>query len=163
MIASTDPHTFGRAIGSLFDVANGPFPPGSIGYLDDTGYPTYDPEGAKQIVDEWEQENGPLRISYKTTSDEFNLISGELFAQLWEEAGNEVTIDTIDQTDLNKKRDKAKSPARNSRTESCSPIKKKTKDPNYPKKNPRHKPRKQKSWLPSWPKRRPKKKNRWPL
>jgi peptide/nickel transport system substrate-binding protein len=84
--------------GSLFDVANGPFPPGSIGYVADTGYPTYDPEGARALVAEWEAENGPLEIAYKTTSDEFNLISGELFAQLWEEVGIDVTVDTIDQS-----------------------------------------------------------------
>ena len=31
--------------------ANGPFPPGSLGYLEDTGYPTFDPDKANEEMD----------------------------------------------------------------------------------------------------------------
>ncbi|MBT8197940.1 MAG: ABC transporter substrate-binding protein [Acidimicrobiia bacterium] len=84
--------------GGIFDVANGPFSPGMIGYLEDTGFPTYDPDGARALVDAWEADNGPLSITFTTTSDEFNRISAELYAQFWEEVGIDVTVQTIDQS-----------------------------------------------------------------
>ena len=31
--------------------ANGPFPPGSVGYLADTGYPAFDPAAANELMD----------------------------------------------------------------------------------------------------------------
>ena len=84
--------------GGIFEVPNGPFQPGSIGHLRDTGFPTYDPDLARELVDDWESENGPLEISFTTTSDEFNLISAELYEQFWEAAGIDVTLQTIDQS-----------------------------------------------------------------
>jgi peptide/nickel transport system substrate-binding protein len=84
--------------GGVLEVPNGPFQPGSIGYLEDTGFPTYDPDLAQQLVAEWEAENGPLQITFTTTSDEFNLISAELYAQFWEAVGIEVTLTTIEQS-----------------------------------------------------------------
>ena len=35
----------------LVQPANGPFPPGSVGYLEDTGYPAYDPDAAAAEMD----------------------------------------------------------------------------------------------------------------
>jgi peptide/nickel transport system substrate-binding protein len=84
--------------GGVLEIPNGPFQPGSIGYLEDTGFPAYDPELAQQLVADWEAENGPLQITFTTTSDEFNLISAELYAQFWEAAGIDVTLETIDQS-----------------------------------------------------------------
>jgi peptide/nickel transport system substrate-binding protein len=43
----------------LPELANGPFAPGAIGHLDDTGYPTEpDPERARQLAEQYEQETG---------------------------------------------------------------------------------------------------------
>jgi peptide/nickel transport system substrate-binding protein len=83
--------------GGLFPVANGPFPPGRVGHLDDTGFPAFDPEAAEALVEEYESENGPLQISLKTTTDPFNLTTSELLKEMWEAVGVEVGIDQIPQ------------------------------------------------------------------
>ena len=82
----------------LFEPANGPFPPGACGYVDETGYPEYDPDRARELVEEVSAEiGGPVSFSYKTTTDPFNLTSAELYQQLWQEVGMEVSIDQVEQ------------------------------------------------------------------
>lgn len=84
--------------GGVFPVANGPFPPGRIGHLDDTRFPTYDPDAARALVEEVTAETGaPLSISLKTTTDPFNLTSSEVLKEMWEAVGFEVSIDQIPQ------------------------------------------------------------------
>ncbi|NNF63411.1 MAG: hypothetical protein HKN07_04055 [Acidimicrobiia bacterium] len=84
--------------GGLFLDANGPFPPGTPGYLIDTGYPAHDPDAAKALVDAWESDNGDLAITFKTTTDEFNLLTAEMLESMWEAVGIDVTIEQIDQS-----------------------------------------------------------------
>lgn len=82
----------------LRSVANTPFTPGTLGHLDDTGFPGFDPEAGIALVAEWEAENGdlpPLEIG--TTSDPFNLGSVELMAQFFGECGIDVEIIQIEQ------------------------------------------------------------------
>lgn len=82
----------------LFEEANGPFAPGVIGHLEDTGYPTYDPDAARALLEEVEAETGaPVSIAYKTTNDPFNLTTAELLQSMWQEVGFEVSIDQIAQ------------------------------------------------------------------
>ena len=82
----------------VYPVANGPFPPGRVGYLEDTGFPEYDPDAAATLVEEVEAETGqPLVIALKTTTDPFNLTTSELLKEMWEEVGIEVVIDQIPQ------------------------------------------------------------------
>ena len=86
-----------RAAG-VYPVANGPFPPGRAGYLEDTGFPEYDPAAAQALVEEVEAETGEqLVVALKTTTDPFNLTTSELLKEMWEEAGFEVVIDQIPQ------------------------------------------------------------------
>jgi peptide/nickel transport system substrate-binding protein len=81
----------------IFEIANGPFSPGSIGYLEDTGFPEFDLEQARALVEEYEAEEGEATVAYKTTTDPFNLQTAELYRQFWEEAGMTVTLDQIEQ------------------------------------------------------------------
>ncbi len=81
----------------IFEIANGPFSPGSTGYLEDTGFPAFDVEAARALVDEYEAENGEATIAYKTTTDPFNLQTAELYRGFWEEAGLTVELDQIEQ------------------------------------------------------------------
>ena len=86
-----------RAAGR-WEQANGPFPPGVIGHLEDTGYPEFDVAAAQALLEEVEAETGePVQIAYKTTNDPFNLTTAELLKETWEQAGFEVTIDQIPQ------------------------------------------------------------------
>jgi peptide/nickel transport system substrate-binding protein len=81
-------------------VANGPFTPGSVGYMEDTGFPTFDPDAARALVEEYEAENGPATIAYKTTTDDFNRTTAELYQQFWNDVGIDVTLDLVDQGSL---------------------------------------------------------------
>jgi len=81
-------------------IANGPYPPGSQGYLEDTGYPTYDPEKARQLVEEYEAENGPIELGIRTTSDQSNLLSAQLFQQFLQDVGMDVSVDQQEQGEL---------------------------------------------------------------
>ncbi|HEY8057166.1 MAG TPA: ABC transporter substrate-binding protein [Acidimicrobiales bacterium] len=81
----------------VFEIANGPFSPGTMGYLEDTGYPAYDPEAAAAIVEEYEAANGPIEFSYRTTADPDNALTVELISQNLADVGIDVTIDQTEQ------------------------------------------------------------------
>ena len=81
-------------------IANGPFPPGTPGYLEDTGYPTYNPDQARALVEEYEAENGPIELGIRTTSDQANLLSAQLFQQFLEDVGMEASVDQQEQGEL---------------------------------------------------------------
>ena len=49
------------------ELASGPFAPGEMGYLDDAGYPEYDPERARELVEETERDQGrPFEVTLMT-------------------------------------------------------------------------------------------------
>jgi peptide/nickel transport system substrate-binding protein len=75
--------------------ANGPFPPGSVGYLEDTGYPTYDPDAAVESFEQCKTDYGttPISFTFNTTNDAFNVESNELIASMWSDAfGDEIDV-----------------------------------------------------------------------
>ena len=81
--------------------ATGPFAPGNIGNLDDTGFPTYDPERAEELVQEYEAETGqPLSFTYSTTQTEATVAQAQLLKEQAEAAGMSVEIITVDQSTL---------------------------------------------------------------
>ena len=88
-----------RRDGGVTTMANGPFSPDQIGHLEDSGYPEFDPEGAKALVDEYKAEKGvnTVQVSYTTTTDPENLETGELLKQFWEQAGLSVELAQIEQ------------------------------------------------------------------
>ena len=86
----------------LVQVANGPFPPGSMGYLDDSGYPSYDPEAASAAFEQCKSDSGqnPVTFGFNSTNDPFNVESNELIVAMWTDVfGDElaVTIQPIEQ------------------------------------------------------------------
>ncbi|MCY3948273.1 MAG: ABC transporter substrate-binding protein [Acidimicrobiaceae bacterium] len=86
----------------LVQVANGPFPPGSVGYLEDSGFPTYDVEAAQAEFEQCKADSGqnPVTFSFNTTNDAFNVESNELIVSMWDDTfGDElaVTIAPIEQ------------------------------------------------------------------
>jgi peptide/nickel transport system substrate-binding protein len=82
--------------------ANGPFGPGMLGYLDDTGYPQYDEDLALEEFDQCLADLGTDRIefTYNTTNDPFNVESNTLIISMWNEMFGdavEATITPIEQ------------------------------------------------------------------
>ena len=79
------------------NVQDGPFAPGSAGYLEDPGFPQFDPDEGNRILDEI----GRLPIVYGTTNVPSNLVTAELFQEQWSEnCGLEVSIDQFEQSEL---------------------------------------------------------------
>lgn len=98
---ASDNATTNEVIGfGVNKLANGPFSPDQVGYLEDSGYPmVQDMAKAQELIAEYKAENpGPLKISLATTNDATNLVIAQYQKDWWEEAGvDEVTIDQIDQ------------------------------------------------------------------
>ncbi len=69
----------------LDPVANGPFSPGSVGYLHDTGYPSYDPDTAKAEMATCLKALGTdhIEFSFSTTNDPYNVETNTLIASMW--------------------------------------------------------------------------------
>jgi peptide/nickel transport system substrate-binding protein len=86
--------------GNVAPVANGPFPPGSLGYLDDNGYPkTRDIAKGKQLIADYEKEKGKLpTFKFGTTNDPFNVETNQLVQAQWAECGIKTDILQIEQT-----------------------------------------------------------------
>ena len=80
----------------LARIATGPFGPGMLGYLEDTGYPTFDPDKANEEMDICTEEIGTdtLEFSFNTTNDPFNVETNTLIISIW----NEVLGDRIEST-----------------------------------------------------------------
>ena len=78
----------------IVQAANGPFAPGSIGFLDETGYPQYDLDAARANFENCKADSGqnPVTFTFNTTNDAFNVESNELIAAMWREAfGDEIS------------------------------------------------------------------------
>jgi peptide/nickel transport system substrate-binding protein len=83
----------------LLTRATGPFAPGNVGNLEDTDLPDFDLEQAEELVAQYEEETGePLRFSYTTTQAESTVADAQLLKEMWEAAGMEVEIVTVDQS-----------------------------------------------------------------
>jgi peptide/nickel transport system substrate-binding protein len=77
--------------------ANGPFPPGSVGYLKDTGYPKFDVAAAQGEMDKClaALKTDHIEFSYNTTNDPFNVETNALVTSMWTDAfGDKVKVTT---------------------------------------------------------------------
>ncbi len=81
--------------------ASGPFGPGSMGYLEDTGYPDFDLDKAREYVAKYEEETGEeLRFTYSTGTDPSGIESAQFWMEMVEKAGIEVEMKTTEQSAL---------------------------------------------------------------
>ena len=98
---ATDTQSLIDVVGAgVNQLANGPFSPTQIGYLDDSGFPeAQDMAKAQELIAEYKAEfPGPITLALATTVDETNLTTAQFQQQWFVEAGiDEVTIDQIDQ------------------------------------------------------------------
>ena len=61
----------------------------------DTDYPTFDMAAAKALVEEYEEEVGPIEFDVKVSNFDSAVEQAELLVSLWQEAGMDVTVDEI--------------------------------------------------------------------
>lgn len=66
----------------------------------DTGYPTYDLEKAKQLVDEYEKEKGPVSFTLTSTTPTAIQQVAQYLSQAWGAAGMDVKLASVEQTTL---------------------------------------------------------------
>jgi ABC-type transport system substrate-binding protein len=79
--------------------SNGPFGPGSKYYSANTGYPSYNLTKAKQLVSQWEAQNGKkLSFQLGTTDTPQTLADAQLIQDMWNQAGISVNIVQVEQS-----------------------------------------------------------------
>jgi peptide/nickel transport system substrate-binding protein len=88
--------------GGVFEIANGPFPPGSPGHLEDNGWPAYDPARATELVEEYKADAGvdEVRVEIRTNADPDNRATAELLQQMYTQVGMDVDIFQLEQAEL---------------------------------------------------------------
>lgn len=75
---------------------NGPFSPGTPGYLEDSGFPGFDPDAGSATI----ARLGITDVEIGTTNDPSNLLNSELIAAMWGDCGLDVSITQVDQAEL---------------------------------------------------------------
>ena len=83
----------------LLEVASGPFAPGSMGYLEDTGMPKFDLDEAKKHVAAYEKETGKklaFTVPYAGSADAQSAV--ELFQSQLADAGIDMKLQSTDQS-----------------------------------------------------------------
>src|SRR5262249_51022001 len=78
---------------NLNQVANGPFGPGVMGYLDSTGFPTYNLTLAKKAVATYKQQTGKaLNFTLSIPNDAASRQSADLVVSMMAKAGMTVSL-----------------------------------------------------------------------
>ena len=81
--------------------ANGPFGPGNMGYLEDTGYETSNLEKAEEYIAAYKEETGKdLEFTLLSTNDETTRASAQLVQEMAQKAGIKVNIRDMSQSEL---------------------------------------------------------------
>ncbi len=82
-------------------LANGPFAPGVMGHLEDTGYPSFNLKKAKELVAEYQRDTGqPARFALNLPPDPELAQSAQLLQQMVKKAGFTFTLRNMDQGQL---------------------------------------------------------------
>jgi peptide/nickel transport system substrate-binding protein len=77
-------------------LAQGPFAPGNIGYLEDAGYPEYDPDKVQELLAQYEAETGgPLEFTYTHQGDPETTETAQLLQQLLADQGITMNLQPI--------------------------------------------------------------------
>jgi len=86
--------------GGLSKPVNGLFLPGSPYYSSDTGYPTFDPAGAKALVNEYKAEHGTPSLTLTTVTDPRLENVVQIIQQMWNQVGFNTQVAAIQQATL---------------------------------------------------------------
>jgi peptide/nickel transport system substrate-binding protein len=97
---ATDRQSLAAAVGEGVQTPSSPFPPSSKWGLpeDQNGYPSFDLDRAKELVDQYESETGEssLRFVLSATADIDTQKVAQLVQSQWEEAGIDASIEQLD-------------------------------------------------------------------
>jgi peptide/nickel transport system substrate-binding protein len=85
--------------GGLAKPVNGLFPKGSK-YYSDTGYPSFDPKGAKALVAAYKKDHGTPTFELGAIADPRVLNAAQTVQSMWQAVGFKVNIKAITQADL---------------------------------------------------------------
>ena len=98
---ATDAADYVTQIGDgVYTPANGMFAPGQLGYTEDSGYPTFDLDKAKELVAQYTKETGePLAFTLLSQADVEYAKQDQLLKSMWEAAGMQVTLQSKPQAD----------------------------------------------------------------
>lgn len=81
--------------------ANSPFAPGQLGYVADNGFPTYDPDEAKRLVEAYEKKTGePMKLKLLVIDSPSVTADGQYFKDNLEAVGIEVELTLLPQVAL---------------------------------------------------------------
>jgi peptide/nickel transport system substrate-binding protein len=87
--------------GGLSPPVNSLFAPGQPGYLDEDGFPEYDPDKARELVRQYEEETGePLAFTWLTQADTSTLGESQLLQGMYEDVGMDATFEAMPQINL---------------------------------------------------------------
>jgi peptide/nickel transport system substrate-binding protein len=81
-------------------IANQPFPKGDMGYVDDPGFPTFDPVGAKKLVDAYVAGGGKATVTVLSNPDPIQLARVEVVQNQLKKVGIAVKIRTADSSTI---------------------------------------------------------------
>jgi peptide/nickel transport system substrate-binding protein len=79
--------------------ATGIFLPNSP-YYSDTGYPTYDPDGARTLVNQYKATHGTPSVQLMTIPDPLEIKVVQAVQQMWEQVGFNVTLTEVEQATI---------------------------------------------------------------
>ncbi len=91
----TDRQTLNTVLWDGQPPATGPFSPGTPGYLEDSGFPDYDPDAGRSVFERL----GAPSFDITTTVTTLDLLQAELLVQMWGECGLDVGINQMLQTE----------------------------------------------------------------
>jgi peptide/nickel transport system substrate-binding protein len=101
MAHAIDIEQLNRVIGEdVPTIASGPYAPDSPAYLEDAGYPEYDPEEASRLVEEYVADGGDPSFTLSSTTDPSVRRAAEIVQQQVQAAGATMDINELDQAAL---------------------------------------------------------------
>lgn len=101
MAYAADREAINEIIGGGYPtIANQPFAPDSIAYVEDPGFPQYDPEKAKALVEEYKADGGDPSFTVTHTTDPTVRQTAQLVQQQAQAVGVDITLVQQDQAAL---------------------------------------------------------------
>ncbi len=102
MAMAINPRQFSQVVDKgVNPPTNQPFVAGTPFYVQDAGYPAYNPSAARQLIQQVEHDLGkPVSFSYATTTDAHSLVAAQYLQNQLQQVGMQVSITQVQQADV---------------------------------------------------------------